>query len=1136
MRVRRPPGVSFRMRNLIVTAAALAPLMAATGVAAQETVVSTDRTTPIATATANNGAPSNIRISSAGSIAVANGAAVTVNSNNSIDLDSGSDITMAKAADGATGILVNGGTTGSVTVGGAIRITDTLAADDGGDSAITEYDDTDDDGDLDGPLANGTGRYGIRLTGPGTVTGNVLLENTGTINVEGNNSTGIAVESALGGNITSLGSIQMLGNGNYGLRTTAPVSGDVLMSRGAVSVQGENAVGVGIEGNVGGGLQIQSTVSATGYRYGTRPSIRPTDPALVNENTLYLDELDADDTLQGGPAVRVAGNIAQGVLLDVAPSYSAAGATGDDDGDGVANQDEDLDGDGTLNRNDTDRDGDGILDADEGSANIATQGGAPALEIGSTSQTVTIGAVGTGANAYGIVNRGIITGTGLLENVDAQALRIGVAGGQAVTIEQGVNNAGAITAESYFGDATAVRFGSGATTPIIVNSGAITGAAVTENADVATGILIDAGANVATLTNSGAVTAVISGEKGQATAIRDLSGSLSRIDNTGSIIAAISATDDVRDSDDDNTDASDEAVTGRAIAMDLSAGVNGVAVTQVGTPTPAPATGQPAFADTDGDGVSNDDEPSIVGDILFGSGADSLNVQNGVVQGNIAFGNGADALAISGGSVVTGAVSDTDGLLDIAITNGTLDARQDGTTNISNLSVGGDGNLIVNIDPANATNAGFVVSGNANLADGAGLGVGFSSLITDEQRFTIIDANSLTVGTLDQAAIQGNSPYLFVVEAEADVAAGQVYIDARRRTADEAGLITVEGQAYDAIYQALDDNDAILNAFIGQASREDFINLYEQMLPDHSGGPLLSLASGVDAVTRALTGRNASAAPGETSAWVQEINFYADKDKTDTYGFRSEGFGVAGGVERGTGVGAFGLSVAFTSSDLEDPEAEAEEVLSASLVELGLYWRAQGQNWTTWARAAGGYATFDATRRLVGEGLNLSNESSWNGFSLALAGGASYERNFGRLNVRPEVYAEYFGLTEDSRVEEGGGDGFDLEIDERDGHLFAATAAVNIGYGFGQNGWLRPELRVGWRQNISVDPGETIARFASGGSDFRLTPDTIEGGGPIAGLRLGVGNELGLLSIAADAELIEDYVRYTLLLRASFRF
>ena len=96
--------------------------------------------------------------------------------------------------------------------------------------------------------------------------------------------------------------------------------------------------------------------------------------------------------------------------------------------------------------------------------------------------------------------------------------------------------------------------------------------------------------------------------------------------------------------------------------------------------------------------------------------------------------------------------------------------------------------------------------------------------------------------------------------------------------------------------------------------------------------------------------------------------------------------------------------------------------------------------------------------------------------------------------------------------------------------------ALSIKRGVGDNDWIRPELRLGWRQNISVDPGETIARFTSGGPDFTLSPASIEGGGPIAGLRLNIGNELGMLTVSADAEMIEDYVRYMLFMRASFRF
>jgi hypothetical protein len=474
--------------------------------------------------------------------------------------------------------------------------------------------------------------------------------------------------------------------------------------------------------------------------------------------------------------------------------------------------------------------------------------------------------------------------------------------------------------------------------------------------------------------------------------------------------------------------------------------------------------------------------------------------------------------------------------LDINVSKGTLNATQTTATHISSLNVGADGVLITTLDPKADRAGGFNVSGAAPLATGAQLGVRFSSLLEGPERFDIIKAGTLNVGQIDKQLLAENSPYLYVVEAGVDQGANSLYIDARRRTAQEAGLIPVEASAYDAVYAALGANETVRNLFLSQTGRDGFIDAYEQMLPDHSGGPLMSLSAGVDAVTRALSGRNASAAPGETSAWLQEINFYADKDKTDSYGFRSEGFGVAGGVEKGSSLGAFGVTAAFTSSDIKDPEAEAEEVLSANLLELGLYWRAPGQYWTTWARAAGGYASFSADRSLVAGGVYLNNTSDWHGWTAAAAGGASYERNYGRLNVRPEIYAEYFRLSEDARSEKGGGDGFDLDIDSRDSHIFSAVAAMNVGYGFGRDGWIRPELRIGYRQNLSVDAGETIARFASGGPDFILSPDAVEGGGLLLGFRMNLGNELGMLSLTGDAELLEDYVRYSLLLRASFRF
>lgn len=1057
----------FRMRKLLATAVAIAPLMIASGAHA-EIVISTTRTTPIQTSNATGTAADAIRIASGGAINVLTGNLVTLDSSHNITVDSGGSIGGVNTASGTTGILANGGNTGSITISGGITVGDDIDA----------YPDTDSDGDFDGPWATGSDRYGIRVVGGSPLIGNILLNNASSLLVDGTNAVGISIESGLTGNLTTLGGMRVVGENAVGVRSTSTITGNLMLS-GTMATFGANTSSVVLQGDVNGSVTIQGDLMSTGYRYTTRP------PAA------FIAHLDADDLLQNNSAVIIAGNVSGGVVLDKPP----------------------LDAD-TAN---PDEDGDGVPDATETTGFVTSFGAAPAVTVGSATRSIALGVVGTGDSAYGFINRGTITGQGVYDGVQGNGLVFGVAGGQTVTVDGGIRNEGTISGLSFQADGTALRLGAGVTTPQIVNTGNISAGGTSDAATSTTAVQIDAGASVPTLTNNAVILATAIGSTVNATGIRDLSGTLSTINNTRMIQTNLTP------------NAAGDPVTGRTTAIDVRANTTGVTILQTGI---ASTSG----LDSDGDGVPDVFEPVITGDVLLGNGNNVVDIRNGDVRGGISFGSGLDQLLISGGAFVSGALSDSGGNLDITVSDGTLQARQLTPLNISNLNVGTNGNLFVTLDPANGTNSGFVVSGTATLADGAGLGIQFNSLINTPERFTIIQAGTLNYGAIDLSSVTDNSPYLFIIDAGADVPAGEVYVDARRRTAAEAGLVTVEGAMFDAFYGALATDATLRDVFLSQTARPGFIDMYEQLLPDHSGGPLLSLASGVDAVTRALTGRNTSAAPGEISAWVQEINFYADKDRTDTYGFRSEGFGIAGGVERGSGLGAVGVSVAFTSSDLEDPEAEAEEILSASLLELGLYWRAQGQNWTTWARAAAGYASFDATRQFVGGGLNLRNESSWNGFTLAAAGGASYERSFGRFSIRPEVYAEYFSLSEDARKEIGGGAAFDLDIDARDGHMFSTVAAVNIGMGMGENSWLRPEVRVGWRQNISVDPGETIGRFSSGGPDFRLTPDTIEGGGPIVGFRLNIGNELGMLSVSADAEMIEDYVRYMLLLRASFRF
>ena len=361
--------------------------------AAAETVISTATTTPVTTSAAGD-----IRITSTGSIKPTSGVAVTVNSSNSVKNEGTIAI---QGANDSAGIVANPGFTGNISNSGIITI----------DENYTPTD-TDKDGDVDGPFAQGSNRYGIHVLGGGTYTGDVT--HNGTIAIEGNGSAGIAIDSALNGSVNlTNGKVGVTGNDSVGLRTGA-VSGNVIVGSGStIQVQGQNSVGVLVGGDVGGSLVLQGTVTSTGYRY----AVSPFDPS----------KLDADDLLQGGPAVLVSGNVAGGILLDTRPADNDA--------------------------NNADEDGDGIPDASETTASIASFGAAPALKIGSTTQDIAIGAVASSSAGHGLVIRGNVGASGVYSGINATALEIGGTG-HAVNIAGGMTLTGNVAATAIGANAT----------------------------------------------------------------------------------------------------------------------------------------------------------------------------------------------------------------------------------------------------------------------------------------------------------------------------------------------------------------------------------------------------------------------------------------------------------------------------------------------------------------------------------------------------------------------------------------------------------------------------------------------------------------------------------------------------------
>jgi hypothetical protein len=977
------------MRHLLASTGlgTLAMVMASS--AGAETAISTATTSPVATSAAGD-----IHVTSAGSIKPTSGVAVTVNSSNYVNNEGAIAI---QGANDSAGIVANPGFTGDITNSGTITI----------DENYTPTD-SDTDGDLDGAFAQGSNRFGIHVLSGGTYTGTIA--HSGTITIEGNNSAGIALDSALSGSLNATnGKIAVTGDNSVGIRTGA-VSGNVNIGSGSnIAVQGRNSIGVLVGGDIGGAVTLQGSVTTTGYRYTTPPS--------------DTSKLDADDLLQNGPAVLIAGNVAGGILLDTRPADNDA--------------------------NSTDEDGDGIADASETTATLVSYGAAPALKIGSTTQDISIGAVSSSSAGHGLVIKGSIVANGIYSGINSTGLEIGGTGHN-VSIAGGMTLTGGISATANGASATAIHFGSGASVPQIVISGAVNVSGGGASTAASQAILIDSGATVNSITNNGSILATRSGTSGSAAAIVDKSGTLGLVQNSGSIGVTNAAT-----------------LGTAATAIDLSTSATGAVVRQV-----AAASGKPA--------------PTITGNILFGAGNDTLDVQAGSVTGNVDFGGGSDAMSLSGTSAFHGTLANSAGLA-LNVGAGTiLDLQNAGTVNLASLTTGSGASLGVHIGDSGFTS--YNVAGTANFATGTKIAVTFDQIGNAAGNYTIIDAGTLIGGQNLTSSIV-TLPYLFNSTLTSDTTTGQVTLGVQLKGASELGLNQSETAIVDAVLGAADSDSDVAGVLLTIADSQTLKSTLQQMMPEHAGGVFETvtkpsrLAADILAQPRMSKG-----------LWVQQVAWGSSKSVGDTSSYKLGSWGAVGGYDIPVGaLGNVGASLGYFYG--KDHHNGAE--LVSNHYEAGVYWRGGFGPFHAWARGTAGTISFNGTRNFSGlDGLatiTRSADGRWKGRLYSGSAGVSYEAHAGRLSIRPNASIEYYKLHEKGYTETGGGDAYDLTVRARNSNESAANAMLALGYDFMRSddqdsGWLRVELEGGRRQILSGSVGDTVASFGSGTS-FTLTAE-----------------------------------------------
>lgn len=1047
---------------------------------AAQTTIDAKRTQPVRTSVLGNGTGDSVKVTKNGSIELTSGSGIVVDSEH--DATNEGKIVVTNS-DGASGIEVLGNRQSDIVNSGTIVVDETYTPTD-----------IDNDKDLDGPFAVGRDRVGIRARGD--ITGNIL--HSGTISVEGKESAGIVVAGTLDGKLVHDGKTGVLGDNSVGVQLAA-VTGDVRLA-GTVTAVGMGATAARLTGDVGGALVVQGDISSTGYRYTSVPA----DPS----------KLDADDLLQGGSALIIEGNVAKGILFAAAPK--------------------------DADKNDPDEDKDGIDDAKEGTAKITSYGAAPAVVIGTTGRDLVIGAVPATGSGFGMIVEGTIVGSGLYTGVDGNGLLVGGRGG-GVTIEKGLAVSGSISAASKDARAAALRFGAGASTGEVRNSGSISASSGNTANSSATAVLIDAGANLPLLRNSGTIQATV-GSDGTAAAIVDQSGTLTLVENSGKILATGA-----------------KAGTGRNVAIDLSSVSTGAVVKQtaVGAGIAAPAIeGDIRF------GVGNDDlqlaDGKASGLVTFGAGEDRMTLSGDAqFSGQVDLGGQADTLALSNSSVFAGQVDFGDGdakvtLSDSAsfagtflksqnvaviISGGNLDLAS--PTSIASLDVGAKGVIVATLSKDAGAGSAINVSGNANFAEGAKLKLRLTDIADAEGIYQVVKAGTLT-GADKLAGDYTLVPFMYEAKLDVSQSGGFINVDIDRKSTEDLGLNGAQTSAYDALYAALADDEEVAGVFLDITEKEAFRAAVAQALPDHAGGAFEGISLGLRSFARTLAQPDGpmEQAGGKLRIVFETAGWDSSKGEKDAARYDLDGFGFSGGVEILTGLGKLGATGTWLWS--RNDSATDNSVLS-NTYEGALYWRGDWNAFSAFARGSYGFADFEGSRYFRGtsggEKLERRIESKWSGNVASFVAGASAEAGTKYFFVRPSVMIDYVKLSEDGYGETGGGDALDLVIEDRASDELGLSLATALGFDLlgmdrGDDFWVRIEAEGGWREILAGELGATTARYGDGDA-FTMLPDQ-RSNGWLARLRGLAGDGFYTVSGELSAEERNEKIGYAL--RASINF
>lgn len=1066
------------MRRRLLAAASMIVLAGAPAFADEE--INNERTSPVRTSTSGD-----ILITSSGRVRLTDnpGPAVVIDSDNTLEIEP-SGLIAVNDQSGAVGVFAEGGYDSGIVHRGTIQLTD---SDNRQATPIA---------DPISSITDETDKVGILVGAPGDAAfrGDILVDLAGNIGVIGQNSYGIRTIAPVEGNITINGQVVMVGEHSRAISIEGGLVGDFVTGNSSqIRSEGQGSSAIVFEGDVQGAVRIGAPVVANGFRITDR---------TIKEFFLELSNREAgevaEDTRLGGSAIVIMGTIRDGVFIgntsNTQPTISATGSAP------------------AIH-----------IQPGENATGPINFGEVQLTEVDEDGNPETVG------SGFGFVNRGNVQGTGVFDGIDATGILIAGrdANGdiQAVILAAGgFQNSGLVAGLAFDGHAEALRIGEGVQSQTITNTGQIIASAnlgfsddgfadSRHGAGSSIAVRIDAGADVARIENSGSIRGQIVGGGNSATAIRIDSNSLTSINNTGTIEAILSNIE------------TDQAIS--TVAVDARAMTSGLTINQT------QSTAENAAA------------PVIRGDVLLGSGDDVVSLHAGSLIGTLDFGAGADHLSMRGGALFSGSLVSGDGNLTIDAEDSTLELRLDAPLDITSARFGNGSVLNLVLDNNTSAAATLVASGAIDFEAGSELVVSLSELIGAGLTFQVLSAGTLNIAEEDVILETVETPFLYNASLERDPNdSNALVLSLTRKTATEAGLDANRAAVYDAAITLFEDVTSLGNAIASIRDADSFYRAYDQLLPEYAASAIQFALAAHDAAAGALSTRlrNARLSPDQLAGiWIQEFGYFADRAET-TFGpgYRGQGVGLAVGLDRPWGpFYAVGVTLAGAASDIEQVGLP-HEPMTALMGQFSAYAAADVGLLDVSFTASAGINRFETNRLIQIGNFGGNTTASWSGWHYSAAVQAGRDITLGDWILRPELALTWLSITEDGFNEVAQGNtpaDLALYVDSRTTSALTGGATFTVGRMYRRAGsWWLPYARVGYRGDFSGSTATTTARFGENGTPFTLRASEMPGAGILAGLGLSAGSEYTTFTLAYDADMRDEYIAHVLRLVLRMNF